>query len=120
MLRNLCRLVQFLPENSRLLPTVPRSALDVQHQTFPFLNRLSRCPQTPNTFLVPLPPKTPHKSFPPKRSIKSRKNLCLLSVLNSYHSRTCLPENVCKFLFHRYVYSYLALVSIVAGVRYAL
>ncbi|KRY86606.1 hypothetical protein T4D_13813, partial [Trichinella pseudospiralis] len=42
--------------------------------------------------------------------IKSRKNLCLLSVLNSYHSRTCLPENVCKFLFHCYVYSYLALV----------
>ncbi|KRY86615.1 hypothetical protein T4D_3362 [Trichinella pseudospiralis] len=34
--------------------------------------------------------------------IKSRKNLCLLSVLNSYHSRTCLPENVCKFLFHCY------------------
>ncbi|KAL1227358.1 E3 ubiquitin-protein ligase [Trichinella pseudospiralis] len=55
-----------------------------------------------------------------KQKIKSRKNLCLLSVLNSYHSRTCLPENVCKFLFHRYVYSYLALVSIVAGVRYAL
>ncbi|KRZ40914.1 hypothetical protein T4C_8066, partial [Trichinella pseudospiralis] len=44
----------------------------------------------------------------------------LLSVLNSYNSRTCLPENVCKFLFHCYVYSYLALVSIVAGVRYAL
>ncbi|KRY86265.1 hypothetical protein T4D_144 [Trichinella pseudospiralis] len=55
-----------------------------------------------------------------KGEIKSRKNLCLLSVLNSYHSRTCLPENVCKFLFHRYVYSYLALVSIVAGVRNAL
>ncbi|KRZ02249.1 hypothetical protein T4B_7527 [Trichinella pseudospiralis] len=26
--------------------------------------------------------------------IESRKNLCLLSVLNSSHSRTCLPENL--------------------------
>ncbi|KRY84133.1 hypothetical protein T4D_4783 [Trichinella pseudospiralis] len=51
--------------------------------------------------------------------IESRKNLCLLSVLNSSHSRTCVPENVCKFLFHCYVYSYLALVSIVAGLRCA-
>ncbi|KRZ11745.1 hypothetical protein T11_2522 [Trichinella zimbabwensis] len=51
--------------------------------------------------------------------IKSRKNLCLLSVLNSSHSRTCLPENVCKFLFHCYVYAYVALVSVVAGLRFA-
>ncbi|KRZ23862.1 hypothetical protein T4B_14499, partial [Trichinella pseudospiralis] len=35
----------------------------------------------------------------------------VLSVLNSSHSRTCLPENVCKFLFHCYVYAYVALVS---------
>ncbi|KRX98240.1 hypothetical protein T4E_4183 [Trichinella pseudospiralis] len=26
--------------------------------------------------------------------IESRKNLCLLSVLNSSHSRTCVPENL--------------------------
>ncbi|KRZ01799.1 hypothetical protein T11_8517 [Trichinella zimbabwensis] len=51
--------------------------------------------------------------------IKSRKNLCLLSVLNTSYSRTCLPENVCKFLFHCYVYAYVALVSMVAGVRCA-
>ncbi|KRZ08781.1 hypothetical protein T11_10888 [Trichinella zimbabwensis] len=53
------------------------------------------------------------------RKIKSRKNLCLLSVLNTSYSRTCLPENVCKFLFHCYVYAYVALVSMVAGVRCA-
>ncbi|KRZ66721.1 hypothetical protein T10_5068 [Trichinella papuae] len=51
--------------------------------------------------------------------IKSRKNLCLLNEQKCSHSRTCLPENVCKFLFHCYVYAYMALVSMVAGVRCA-
>ncbi|KRY68053.1 hypothetical protein T4A_5306 [Trichinella pseudospiralis] len=40
----------------------------------------------------------------------------VLSVLNSSHSRTCLPENVCKFLFHCYVYAYVALVSMACGI----
>ncbi|KRY97198.1 hypothetical protein T11_5302 [Trichinella zimbabwensis] len=41
-----------------------------------------------------------------------RKNLCFLNVLNSSHSRTCLPENC-------YAHAYEALVSMVAGVRCA-
>ncbi|KRZ62599.1 hypothetical protein T02_10284 [Trichinella nativa] len=50
--------------------------------------------------------------------IKSRENFCLLNVRNSSHSRTCLPENVCKFLFHCYAYVYVALMSMIAGLRY--
>ncbi|KRY37679.1 hypothetical protein T01_4544 [Trichinella spiralis] len=49
---------------------------------------------------------------------KSRENCCLLNVRNSSHSRTCLPENVCKFLFHCYAYVYVALVSLIAGLRH--
>ncbi|KRZ12452.1 hypothetical protein T11_14644 [Trichinella zimbabwensis] len=51
--------------------------------------------------------------------IKSRENFCLLNVLKSSHSRTCLPENVCKFLFHCYAYAYVTLVSMVVGLRCA-
>ncbi|KRY37717.1 hypothetical protein T01_1886 [Trichinella spiralis] len=50
--------------------------------------------------------------------IKSRENSCLLNVRNSSHSRTCLPENVCKFLFHCYAYVYVALMSMIAGLRH--
>ncbi|KRY18629.1 hypothetical protein T12_13961 [Trichinella patagoniensis] len=50
--------------------------------------------------------------------IKSRKNFCLLNVRNSSHSRTCLPENVCKFLFHCYACVYVALMSMIAGLRH--
>ncbi|KRZ54867.1 hypothetical protein T02_12370 [Trichinella nativa] len=47
--------------------------------------------------------------------IKSRENFCLLNVVNCSHSSTCLPENVCKFLFHCYPYVYVALLSMIAG-----
>ncbi|KRY37768.1 hypothetical protein T01_649 [Trichinella spiralis] len=50
--------------------------------------------------------------------IKSGKRFCLLNVLKSCHSRTCLPENVCKFLFHCYTYVSVALVAMVVGLRY--
>ncbi|KRX44873.1 hypothetical protein T05_12800 [Trichinella murrelli] len=50
--------------------------------------------------------------------IKSRENFCFLNVRNSSHSRTCLPENVCKFLFHCYSYVYVALMSMIAGLRH--
>ncbi|KRY14944.1 hypothetical protein T12_742 [Trichinella patagoniensis] len=33
------------------------------------------------------------------------------NVLKSNYSRTCLRENVCKFLFHCYKYAYVALVQ---------
>ncbi|KRX55250.1 Death-inducer obliterator 1, partial [Trichinella sp. T9] len=52
-------------------------------------------------------------------NIKSRENFCLLNVRNSSHNRTCLPENVCKFLFHCYSYVYVALMSMIAGLRCA-
>ncbi|KRY75278.1 hypothetical protein T4A_4243 [Trichinella pseudospiralis] len=52
-------------------------------------------------------------------AIKSRENFCLPNVLKSSHSRTCLPENVCKFLFHCYAYSYMVLVLMIVGVRCA-
>ncbi|KRZ95378.1 hypothetical protein T08_8081, partial [Trichinella sp. T8] len=51
--------------------------------------------------------------------IKSRENFCLLNVRNSSHNRTCLPENVCKFLFHCYAYVYVALMSMITGLRCA-
>ncbi|XP_003379956.1 F-box/LRR-repeat protein [Trichinella spiralis] len=54
---------------------------------------------------------------PSLRVIKSRENCCLLNVRNSSHSRTCLPENVCKFSFHCYAYAYAALMSMIAGLR---
>ncbi|KRZ40990.1 hypothetical protein T4C_2525, partial [Trichinella pseudospiralis] len=41
----------------------------------------------------------------------------LLNVVKSSHSSTCLPENVCKFLFHCNAYAYMDLVSIIAGRR---
>ncbi|KRZ92031.1 hypothetical protein T08_1318, partial [Trichinella sp. T8] len=43
----------------------------------------------------------------------------LINVRNTNHSSTCLLENVCKFLFHCYAYVYVALVSMVAGLRCA-
>ncbi|KRY75490.1 hypothetical protein T4A_9156, partial [Trichinella pseudospiralis] len=43
--------------------------------------------------------------------IKSRKNLCLLSVLNSYNSRTCLPENILPVVIHM-VLSYFDIVDL--------
>ncbi|KRY27989.1 hypothetical protein T01_12762 [Trichinella spiralis] len=43
--------------------------------------------------------------------IKSRENFCLLNVLKSSYSRTCLRENVCKFLFHCYTYAHVASVQ---------
>ncbi|KRZ73877.1 Transposon Ty3-G Gag-Pol polyprotein [Trichinella papuae] len=46
-----------------------------------------------------------------------RENFCLLNEQKSSHSRTCLSENACKILFHCYAYAYVALVSMVAGVR---
>ncbi|KRY13825.1 hypothetical protein T12_4860, partial [Trichinella patagoniensis] len=36
-----------------------------------------------------------------------------------YSVRTCLPENVCKFLFDRDALTYVALVSLIAGLRRA-
>ncbi|KRZ20412.1 hypothetical protein T4B_9244, partial [Trichinella pseudospiralis] len=51
--------------------------------------------------------------------IKCPKSFCLLNVVKSSHSSTCLPENVCKFLFHCNAYAYMDLVSIIAGRRYA-
>ncbi|KRY50662.1 hypothetical protein T03_4759, partial [Trichinella britovi] len=45
--------------------------------------------------------------------------LILLNMLNSSHSRICLPENVCKFLFHCYAYVYGVLVSMIARLRCA-
>ncbi|KRX44465.1 hypothetical protein T05_2906 [Trichinella murrelli] len=47
--------------------------------------------------------------------IKSRENFSLLNVVNCSHSSTCLPENVCKFLFHCCACVYVALVSMIAG-----
>ncbi|KRZ08809.1 hypothetical protein T11_12316, partial [Trichinella zimbabwensis] len=41
----------------------------------------------------------------------------LLNEQKSSHSRTCLSKNACKILFHCYAYAYVALVSMVAGVR---
>ncbi|KRX16128.1 Storkhead-box protein 1 [Trichinella nelsoni] len=55
-----------------------------------------------------------------KKEIKSREKFCLLNVRNSSHGRTCLPENVCKFLFHCYACVYVALVSMIAGLRSAM
>ncbi|KRZ08270.1 hypothetical protein T11_3707, partial [Trichinella zimbabwensis] len=43
----------------------------------------------------------------------------LLNVLKSSRSRTCLPENVCKFFFHCYTYACVASVFMVVGVRCA-
>ncbi|KRX48207.1 hypothetical protein T05_14192, partial [Trichinella murrelli] len=43
----------------------------------------------------------------------------LINVRNTNYSSTCLLENVCKFLFHCYAYVYVALVSMVAGLRCA-
>ncbi|KRX19346.1 hypothetical protein T07_10797 [Trichinella nelsoni] len=54
---------------------------------------------------------------PDFNQIKNRETFCLLNVRNSSHSRTCLPENVCKFLFHCYGYVYGALVSMIARLR---
>ncbi|KRZ69992.1 hypothetical protein T10_3690, partial [Trichinella papuae] len=51
--------------------------------------------------------------------IKRCENFGLLHVLESSHSRTCLPENACKFLFHCYPFSYVTLVLTVDGVRWA-
>ncbi|KRZ12364.1 hypothetical protein T11_1095, partial [Trichinella zimbabwensis] len=42
----------------------------------------------------------------------------LLNELKRSHSRTCLPENACKFLFHYSAYAYVALVSMVVGMRH--
>ncbi|KRZ68984.1 hypothetical protein T10_11916 [Trichinella papuae] len=47
----------------------------------------------------------------------SRENFCLLNVIKSMHSKTCLPENVCKFLFDCYAYAYVASDSMVVDVR---
>ncbi|KRY81044.1 hypothetical protein T4D_9742 [Trichinella pseudospiralis] len=42
-------------------------------------------------------------------NVDGRGNFCLL--------KTCLPENVCKFLFHYYAFTYVALVLLVVGLR---
>ncbi|KRZ66186.1 hypothetical protein T10_11245 [Trichinella papuae] len=47
----------------------------------------------------------------------SRENFCLLNVMKSMHSKTCLPKNACKFLFDCYAYDYVASDSMVVGVR---
>ncbi|KRZ16484.1 hypothetical protein T11_17416 [Trichinella zimbabwensis] len=52
-----------------------------------------------------------------RNNINSRENFCLLNVMKSMHSKTCLPENVCKFLFDCYAYAYVASVSMVVVVR---
>ncbi|KRZ19566.1 hypothetical protein T4B_15193 [Trichinella pseudospiralis] len=44
------------------------------------------------------------------------KNFCLLNVMKGMHSKTCLPENVCKFLFHCYTCAYVASGSTVVDV----
>ncbi|KRZ76611.1 hypothetical protein T10_7654, partial [Trichinella papuae] len=43
----------------------------------------------------------------------------LLNELKRSYSRTCLPENACKFLFHCSAYAYVALDSMVVGMRCA-
>ncbi|KRY94268.1 hypothetical protein T11_1340 [Trichinella zimbabwensis] len=43
-----------------------------------------------------------------RNNINSRENFCLLNVMKRMHSKTCLPENVCKFLFDCYAYAYVA------------
>ncbi|KRZ01287.1 hypothetical protein T11_7315 [Trichinella zimbabwensis] len=43
-----------------------------------------------------------------RNSINSRENFTLLNVMKSRQSKTCLPENVCKFLFDCYAYAYVA------------
>ncbi|KRZ76145.1 hypothetical protein T10_8678 [Trichinella papuae] len=50
-------------------------------------------------------------------NVDGRGNFCLLNVMQISHSRSCLPENVCKFLFHCYAFAYVALVLLVVGVR---
>ncbi|KRY37764.1 hypothetical protein T01_15819, partial [Trichinella spiralis] len=42
-----------------------------------------------------------------------------LPVLKRSYCRTCLPENVCKFLFDRDALAYVALVTLIAGLRRA-
>ncbi|KRZ08263.1 hypothetical protein T11_10995 [Trichinella zimbabwensis] len=37
--------------------------------------------------------------------------------MKSKHSKSCLPENVCKFLFACYAFAYVASVSMLVGVR---
>ncbi|KRZ08282.1 hypothetical protein T11_9542 [Trichinella zimbabwensis] len=49
--------------------------------------------------------------------INRRENFCFLNVMKSRHSKTCLPENVCKFLIDCYAYAYVASDSVVAGLR---
>ncbi|KRZ08261.1 hypothetical protein T11_13666 [Trichinella zimbabwensis] len=47
----------------------------------------------------------------------SKLTVVLLNVMKRMHSKTCLPENVCKFLFDCYAYAYVASDSMVVGVR---
>ncbi|KRY72281.1 hypothetical protein T4A_7240 [Trichinella pseudospiralis] len=37
--------------------------------------------------------------------------------MKGMHSKTCLPENVCKFLFHCYTCAYVGLDLMLGGVR---
>ncbi|KRZ69006.1 hypothetical protein T10_5653 [Trichinella papuae] len=53
-----------------------------------------------------------------KASLKEQ-SICLLNVLKSSRSRTCLRENVCKFFYHCYTYACVASVFMVVGVRCA-
>ncbi|KRY64351.1 hypothetical protein T4A_1862 [Trichinella pseudospiralis] len=47
----------------------------------------------------------------------NRKTCCLLSLIKSVHSKTCLLENVCKFLFHCNAYSFVSSGSMAVGIR---
>ncbi|KRZ70704.1 hypothetical protein T10_3133 [Trichinella papuae] len=51
-----------------------------------------------------------------RNNINSRENFCFLNVMKSRHSKTCLPENVCRFLIDCYAYAYVASDSMVVGV----
>ncbi|KRZ24669.1 hypothetical protein T4B_13780, partial [Trichinella pseudospiralis] len=50
-------------------------------------------------------------------NIRSCEKFCLLHVLESSHTISCLPKNVCKFIFHCYACVYVALVSMIVGVQ---
>ncbi|KRY72051.1 hypothetical protein T4A_6055 [Trichinella pseudospiralis] len=51
--------------------------------------------------------------------INNREKFCLLNVPKSSHSRTCLLENLCKFLLHCYSHANMASVSMIASLRCA-
>ncbi|KRX96145.1 hypothetical protein T4E_10749 [Trichinella pseudospiralis] len=58
-------------------------------------------------------------SFDLAPHLKSREKFCFLNVLKMSYSRTCLPKNASKLLFHCFVYDYEVSVLMVVGVQCA-